>query len=103
MKFINQLTGEWKIPEKWQIDLEVGDYYVNERPICWAGEYLTICPTIYGKLENKDETPGYFWATAYSAWCPFGEYGLVTIVEPTKKITQEEFEQAIKELQQRVK
>ncbi|MBI1793367.1 MAG: hypothetical protein HYR70_04160 [Chloroflexi bacterium] len=85
--YFNALTGAQTVPTAWQKNLKDGDFY-EIAPVDGSA-----FPTIYGKiLEVRDE--GFFWVKAYSAWCPQGEEGLLCIVEPTRRITQEEFRAA---------
>lgn len=103
MKFKHIFTGQWIEPEEWQANLRVGDYYRIDQPVAMlapTGNPREIqrkfqVPTVYGRLESAEGCPpGYFYARGYSQWCPTGEIGLVCIVEPTRQLTQEEFEQA---------
>lgn len=100
MKFQNMLTGKWKEAEAWQEALKPGDYFVNEQPIAGIipeqGQITMFngLPTIYAKIERLLRTPGMLWCTAYSEWEPRGEQGTQCIVDATRQITKEEFEEA---------
>jgi hypothetical protein len=99
MKFTNILTGETVTPEDWQLALKPGDYYTIESPtLAVAGQRVgppTGPPTVYGRIENDEDCePGFFWVQAYSQWCPEGEFGLMNICDPSRTLTEAEFEQA---------
>lgn len=107
MKFQNMITGDEVEAQDWQLALKPGDCYVNEQPV--AGiihsdghtEQFRNMPKIYCQVlsEARDVGPGFLWVRAYSQWDPSGEHGLNCIVDGTRLITREEFEQAVKELQ----
>ena len=83
--FFNALTGAQTQPLPWQKELRVGDYY-EIAPLDGS-----TYPTIYGQiLEVRDE--GFFWVKTHSAWCLQGIESLLCIVEPTRKISQAEFD-----------
>jgi hypothetical protein len=94
MKFQNMITLELVEAQDWQMALKPGDCYVNELPI-------ECLPKIYCQVlsEARDVGPGFFWVRAYSVLDPKGERGLNCIVDGTRPITRDEFDQAIKELQ----
>lgn len=98
MKFFNIVTGQYIEPTDWQLQLKVGDYYINEQATAGmlTSETLTIyndMPNVYGQIVEADE-PGYFLVRAYSQWCPEGELGMFNICDATRKLTPQEFEQA---------
>lgn len=87
-KFFNALTGAAQVaPAKWQSQLKSGDYYVIE-------SFASSLPAIYGQIIKPTGERGYFRVKAHSAWCVKGEEGILCIVEPTRKLTQAEFEAA---------
>lgn len=103
MKFKHIFTGQWIEPEAWQADLQVGDHYYIEQPQAmllstnnpdeFQSKYQT--PPVYGRIESAENCPtGYFYVEGFSQWCPEGEHGLMCIVEPSRKLTPEEFERA---------
>jgi hypothetical protein len=52
-------------------------------------------PRVYGQLESDEDCDeGFFWTTAYSAYCPEGDGGMVCVCDVTRRIMAEEFEQA---------
>ncbi len=85
--YINALTGFQVAPQPWQKKLKAGDYYEIE-PLDGSA-----FPVIYG-LILKEICSGYLWVKAYSIWCVDGEEGSLCIVEPTRRITKEEFDMA---------
>jgi hypothetical protein len=107
MKFQNMMTGEEVEALPWQMALKPGDCYVNESPIAGiitvdgATEQFKDLPKIYCQVlsEARDVGPGFLWVRAYSEFEPGGERGLNCIVDGTRPITREEFDQAVKELQ----
>lgn len=96
MKFRHMITGEMVEPTDWQLGLQVGDYYRTDQSVAMVGETIfDNIPTIYGHIESDEECePGWFLVRAYSQWCLKGELGLMCIIEPSCKLTQEEFEAA---------
>jgi len=102
MKFQNMLTLEDVEAQDWQLALKPGDCYVNESPV--AGiihndgrrEQLRNMPKIYCLVlsEAREVGPGFLWVRAFSAFEPGGERGLNCIVDATRPITREEFQQA---------
>ncbi len=107
MKFQNMITGEDVEPQPWQMALEPGDCYVNESPIAGivtidgATKQFTDLPEIYCLVLShaRDVGPGFLWMRAFSVFEPGGERGLNCIVDGTRPISREEFDQAVKELQ----
>lgn len=96
MQFVNILTGKTMTPEPWQLELKVGDFYINEKAVAALGEDIFYStPNIYGQIvSDEDCRPGYFWVRGYSEWCPEGELGGFNICEATRKLTEDEFNQA---------
>ena len=83
--YYNALTGAQVTPDGWQTKIKKGDYY----------EIVSECfPTIYGVILEPFREIGYYRVRAHSAWCPGGEEGTLCIVEPTRILTRQEFEQA---------
>jgi len=83
--YYNFLTGAWAIPYDWQTKIRNGNYY----------EIVTEnLPVIYGVILEASHKEGYFRVRAYSAWCVYGQEGTLCIVEPTRILTQQEFEYA---------
>jgi len=113
MKFQNMITGAEVEAQPWQMALKPGDCYVNESPIAGiidsdgrkelfsTPRQAAAVPTIYCQVlsEARDVGPGFLWVKAYSEFEPRGERGLNCIVDGTRLISREEFEQAIQELQ----
>ena len=86
LSYFNALTGAEVRPDEWQMKLRKGDFYeIN------TGDQSF--PPIYGEILDGPEK-GYFKVKAYSQWCPEGQQGLLCLVEPTRKITRDEFEVA---------
>jgi hypothetical protein len=81
----NYYTGARVYPYDWQLKLQKGSYYRI------VSEYI---PTIYGEILEFLREPGYFLVRSYSEWCLDGEEGPLRIVEPTRILTQQEFEEA---------
>lgn len=102
MQFINFITGETVVPEDWRLALRPGDFYRIDRPVIGAlarhlQGYIDVLDdvTVYGEILNsKDCEEGFFNVHAYSTWTPIGEEGIICILEPTAKISREEFEAA---------
>ncbi|MCB0207699.1 MAG: hypothetical protein KDJ52_00125 [Anaerolineae bacterium] len=101
MNFYNRITGQTVTPEPWQLELKVGDHYIIKQPKFWVGDEVGIAPTCYGEIitntPEEDEPPypnGFFLVRAFSQWCPEGELGMFCIIEATRQITKEKFEQA---------
>jgi hypothetical protein len=88
-RFFNALAGAQVAPAKWQSQLKSGDYYVIE-------SFVPSLPSIYGQIIKPTRERGYFRVKAHSAWYAEGEEGILCIVEPTRKLTQAEFEAARK-------
>jgi hypothetical protein len=81
----NYYTGVRVHPYKWQLKLQKGCYY----------RIVTECnPTVYGEILEALREVGYYHVRAYSEWCLDGEEGPLRIVEPTRILTQKEFEEA---------
>ena len=107
MKYQNMITGNDVEAQPWQLALKPGDCYVNEQPIDVAVtidgnmQEFTSLPKIYCQVlsEARDVGPGFFWVRAFSIFEPAGERGLNCIVDGTRPITRDEFDQAVKELQ----
>jgi hypothetical protein len=83
--YYNRLTGALVYPYDWQLKIQKGDYYEI------VSEYI---PTIYGMILEPFREIGYYRVRAYSSQCPGGEEGALRIVEPTRILTQREFEEA---------
>lgn len=90
MKYQNMMTGDAVEALPWQLALKPGDCYVNEQPTHIFCQVLS---------EARDVGPGFVWVRAFSAFEPRGERGLNCIVDGTRLISREEFDQAVKELQ----
>jgi len=62
------------------------------------GSYFRIVseyyPTVYGVILKPFRVIGYYSVLVYSEWCLEGEDGCICIVEPTRILTREEFEEA---------
>lgn len=84
----------------WQLDLKPEDYFVNEQPVAGivsergTQQFDTKGITIYVHIEKVARYKGFFWCTAYSEFVPDGEQGIQCIVDATRPITKDEFEQA---------
>ena len=83
--YYNRMTGAQVYPYDWQLKLQKGSYY---RII---SEYI---PTIYGVILESLREPGYFLVRAYSEWCLGGNKAIMCVVEPTRILTEREFEEA---------
>jgi hypothetical protein len=101
--FKNRITGEENSPQEWQAALHPGDCYVIECPIGYINTTSFHQPTIYGEIIGTDDPhdlwflsqrPGYRLVKGYSLNCEDGESGLMCIVDPTRLLTREEFEEA---------
>ncbi len=79
----NFLTGALVTPYDWQTKIKKGDYYEIESE---------CIPTIYGVILEPLREIGYYRVRAYSTWCLGGQEGKICIVEPTRILTQQEFE-----------
>ena len=86
LSYFNALTGAEVKPDEWQMKLRKGDFFEID-----TGDQSF--PPIYGKILDGPEK-GYFKVKAHSQWCPEGQEGLLCIVEPTRKLTKDEFESA---------
>jgi hypothetical protein len=83
--YYNALMGAQVTPDDWQTKIKKGDHY----------EIVTECfPIIYGVILEPFREIGYYRVRAYSEWCPDGQEGTLSIVEPTRILTLQEFEQA---------
>jgi len=102
MKFFNQITGEHVIPADWQLQLKPGDYFIVEQPIMGiigeqgAQQFDTSGIKIHVRIDKATRQPGFFLCTGFSTFCPGGEQGRQCIMDATRQITKEEFEQARK-------
>ena len=95
--FHNQITGETLVAADWQQALKVGDYYIIEHPVFMVDGMSLPAPTVYGRIaSNAGCEPGFFLVEAHSQLCPEGETGLMCICEPTRQLTRQEFESAMK-------
>jgi hypothetical protein len=83
--YYNSYTGALVYPYDWQLKIQKGDYF---RVVT---EYY---PTVYGEILEAFREIGYYRVWAYSEWCLGGEEGTLLIVEPTRVLTQQEFEEA---------
>jgi hypothetical protein len=81
----NYYTGALVYPYDWQLKLQKGSYYRI------VSEYY---PTIYGVVTEAFREPGYYLVLAYSEWSLDGDEGTLRIVEPTRLLTKQEFEEA---------
>ena len=99
MKFQNMLTGEEVEAQPWQMALKPGDCYVNE--LSAVSDQQSAVASIYCQVlsEARDVGTGFLWVRAYSVFEPDGERGLNCIVDGTRLISRDEFQQAIRELQ----
>jgi hypothetical protein len=77
----NMLTGEWMTPEPWQQELTVGSCYVIHHPVVAVdGRQIPGAPTVYGEIiDGEGCEEGFFYARAFSEYCPEGEIGLMCI------------------------
>lgn len=88
MIFFNMTTGEQVEAQPWQRALLPGDCYVFE----WLEPMTHIyCQVLSRALEVGE---GFLWVMAYSERLPGGERGVNCIVDGTRPISKEEFEQA---------
>lgn len=98
MKFINKITNQTVEAQPWQTKLKPGDYYLIKAPIIYLEGETFTGPTIYGQiLPSHEETylpAGFHTVRGYSQWAPEGELGLFCIVDASRQLTQDEFEQA---------
>jgi hypothetical protein len=101
--FKNRITGEENSPQEWQAALQPGDCYIIECPVGYIDTNPFHQPTIYGEIIGTDDPhdswvlsqhPGYRLVRGYSVCCEDGESGLMCIVDPTRLLTREEFEEA---------
>lgn len=102
MKF-QTVTLEWVEAHAWQMALQPGDCYVSEPSAALrASDQPSALPKIYCMVLSRalEVGDGFLWVMAYSEQLPDGERGLNCIVDGTRPITREEFEQAIKDLAQ---
>ena len=72
-------------PYGWQLKIQKGDYFrvVTE-------DY----PTVYGQILEPLREIGYYKVKAYSKRYPYGHKSVLCIVEPTRILTMQEFEEA---------
>jgi hypothetical protein len=84
-QYYNRLTGALVYPHEWQWKLRKGDHYQI------ITEYF---PAIYGVVIEALRDIGYYTAVGYSTWYPNGTGGVLCIVDPTRLLTQAEFEAA---------
>jgi len=81
----NYYTGARVYPYDWQLKLQKGCYY----------RIVTECnPTVYGEILETLQENGFFLVLAYSESLPDGHKVVQCIVEPTRILTQQEFEEA---------
>ncbi len=83
--YYNHYTGALVYPYDWQLKIQKGDYFRI------VSEYY---PTVYGEILDPLREIGYYRVRVYSEWCLDGEEGTLRIVEPTRILTQQEFEEA---------
>jgi hypothetical protein len=83
--YYNSYTGALVYPYDWQLKIQKGDYF---RVVT---EYY---PTVYGEILEPFREVGYYHVRAYSEWCLGGQEGTLCVVEPTRILTQKEFEEA---------
>lgn len=81
----NDYTGAQVHPYKWQLKLHKGCYYRI------VTEYH---PTVYGQILETLSEKGFFLVLAYSESLPDGHKVVQCIVDPTRILTQQEFEEA---------
>jgi hypothetical protein len=101
MEFKNIVTGEAITPLPWQEALKAGDCYIIEQPAFgMLGSPMTplVGVQVYGQILEPTKKPGFFIVQAYSAMCPEGEIGMLCIVEPSRVISEEEFQRQTAEL-----
>ena len=101
--FKNRITGKENSPQEWQAALQPGDCYVIECLIGYINTTPFHQPTIYGEIIRTDDLhdlwvlsqrPGYRLVKGYSLKCEDGESGLMCIIDPTRLLTREKFEEA---------
>lgn len=101
LKLYDTRTGVYVYSQPWQDAIKPGDYYLIQRPCIGVSaggetkmaEKLTI--PVFGEILNADDCdPGFFNVHAYSAMCPDGEYGFISILDPTRILTAEQFDAA---------
>jgi hypothetical protein len=81
----NAFTGVQVYPYDWQLKLQKGSYFQI------VSEYI---PTIYGVILEPLREKGFFLVRAYSERCLCGNKAILCVVEPTRILTQQEFEEA---------
>ncbi len=85
----NAFTSIETKPQKWQTKLHQGDYFVIDDRI---GNTI-----LYGRLESRPNEKGMFQTALFSAQATQGNSTSICIVEPTRKISEYEFEKAKKQ------
>ncbi|MCL4272057.1 MAG: hypothetical protein KJZ72_21045 [Anaerolineales bacterium] len=85
ISYHNYYTGARVYPYDWQLKLQKGSYFRI------VTEYY---PTVYGVILETLSEKGYFRVQAYSERIPYGHKAILCIVEPTRILTQQEFEEA---------
>lgn len=83
--FIHTPTGKAITPAPWQIALKVGDCCLIERD---------GLPPVYCRLVKARPELGWFMAERYSEPNPTGNQDSFCIIEASRLITPDEFEQA---------
>jgi hypothetical protein len=87
-KYFTSITGEQVEAQPWQRALMPGD--------CYLLDYSNPATTIYCQVLSRaaEVGEGFLWVMAYSERLPGGERGVNCIVDGTRPITPQEFEQA---------
>lgn len=87
--------------QPWQDAIKPGDHYLILSPFVGVsvdGEWQvaeTLNIPVFGEILNAEGcAPGFFNVRAYSYMCPEGEYGLISILDPTRILAPAEFEAA---------
>lgn len=83
--YYNRMTGAHVYPYDWQLKLQKGCYFRI------VSEYI---PTIYGVILEPLREKGFFVVRAYSERCLGGNKAILCVVEPTRILTEQEFEEA---------
>ena len=84
-RYYNFFTGAMVYPYDWQWKLRKGDYFriLSEHIVAVYGEVLETLPQ-----------KGYFRVKAYSVRIPNGHKAVLCVVDPTRILTRQEFEEA---------
>lgn len=99
MKLYDSRSGLFIYSQPWQDAIKPGDHYMILHPFMGVSsggeirtaEYLDF--PVFGEiLDAEGCEPGFFNVCGYSSMCQDGEYGLISILDPTRILTPEEFE-----------